>query len=475
MSRSVKLLLMEHPMMTADAGTQREADAWGRQATLLARRGDWLSAAQAFQRVIDLTPDDQRGWEGLARMRLALQDLEATRRLAVDMQTRFSDRAFPWLLAGHLHKAYGETTAAVNAYRKTLQREPSHGEALFGLVELQVPAQDDPLARQAMEVAGDRGAAIADRINAGFAAGRILDRAGQHEEAFRQFHRANELAREDLARQGITYQPERREQEVERQIARYPAASFENRLPRLPINLIPIFVIGMPRSGTTLIEQILASHPDIEAAGELTAAHECENRFLSARKQAGRSGPVDASNREDASLLEDAREQYIDALFERGLDGPWIVDKMPANFELAGFLRLLFPDAPILHSTRDPRATGFSLYSANFGGHQPYYHDLEHLAHYYRQYQRITHHWRSVLPDGLINVNYELLVTDPDKRIPELLALAGLPPHNGCLEFHRTQRPVLTASHAQVRQPVYRSAVDHWRHYESWIEPLLTL
>lgn len=466
---------MEQPAITADSDAQRQADAWGRQATLMARRGDWFAAAPAFQRVIDLRPADPRGWEGLARARLALQDLDATRGLAADMQTRFPDRAFPWLLAGHLHKAHGEAAVAMDAYRKALQREPGHGEALFGLVELQVPAPDEPLAQQVMKVAEDDGVAIADRINAGFGAGRILDRAGQYEDAFRLFRRANELAREDLARQDISYQPEQREQEIQRRIALYPASTVTTTLPPLPIDLTPIFVIGMPRSGTTLIEQILASHPDIEAAGELTAAHECEDRFLSARQQAGRSGPVDVSDRQDSAFLEDAREQYIEALFERGLDGPWIVDKMPANFELAGFLRLLFPDAPILHSIRDPRATGFSLYSANFGGHDPYYHDLGHLAHYYRQYQRIMTHWQSVLTKGVINVSYELLVADPARQIPELLAVMGLPPHHDCLEFHRTQRPVLTASHAQVRQPVYRSAVDHWRHYQPWLEPLVTL
>ncbi|MGM0632940.1 MAG: tetratricopeptide repeat-containing sulfotransferase family protein [Pseudomonadota bacterium] len=459
--------------MTSDGS--RDADVWGRQATLLARRGDWDNAARAFERVIALAPEDRRGWEGLARARFAQQDLENGRRLAGEMQARFPDSAFPYLLAGHLHKAYGETDAAIKAYRAALEREPGNGEALFGLVELAVPEPHDPLARQAVETADDDNAAVADRINAGFAAGRILDRAGQYEEAFTRFRHTNDLARRDLARQDIVYRPEQREQAIDRRIRRYPASSFETQLPPLPIDLTPIFVIGMPRSGTTLIEQILASHPEVEAAGELTAAHECESRFLEARKKAGLGGPVNPANTEEARLLEDAREQYVDALFERDLDGPWIVDKMPANFELAGFLRLLFPDAPILHSARDPRATGFSLYSANFGGHEPYYHNLDHLAHYYQQYRRIMAHWQTTLPGTLTDVIYEELVTNPEARIPALLEAAGLPPHDECLDFHLTKRPVLTASHAQVRQPVYRAAIDHWKHYEPWLGPLVTL
>ena len=452
-----------------------EAVAWGKRATASARRGDWQMAARQFLHVTELAPDDPRGWEGLARAHLALQDLETCQRLVETMQTRFPDLAYPRLLEAHLCKAHGDTGAAIAAYREALRREPARGEALFGLIDLQVPDSNDPVAQQALTTASDSGAPVADRINAGFAAGRILDRNGEYEAAFRQFAQANELARSDLSRQGIRYEPGRREQEIDARIARFPSSSFRDTLSPLPIDLTPIFVVGMPRSGTTLIEQILASHPEVEAAGELTTAHECEARYLAARDEAGLQGPVDPGNPRETTLLEDAREQYIEALFERDLDARWIVDKMPANFELAGFLRLLFPEAPIVHSMRDPRATCWSLYSANFGGHEPYYHNLEHLAHYYRQYQRIMTHWQEVLPAPQIDVQYEALVSQPDEEIPALLESVGLSPHEQCLAFHRTQRPVLTASHAQVRQPVYRSAIDHWQHYEPWLGPVLSL
>ncbi|MEX1198767.1 MAG: sulfotransferase [Pseudohongiellaceae bacterium] len=462
--------------MTDDRNIPGDVDALGAQATRMAHRGDWSGAAHAFTQLTRLAaPDDRRGWEGLARARFALQDLTEAQRLAEDMQRRFPGWAYPHLLAGHLHKALGETEAALGEYKEALRCQPDNGEALFGLVELRVPDPDDATAQQTLQVADDESASIADRINASFAAGRILDRAGQFEQAFAQFRQGNDLTREERERQGIIYRPGQREEEIRRRIARYPASSFHTRLSPLPIDLTPIFVVGMPRSGTTLIEQILASHPEVEAAGELITAHECENRFLSAREKAGRTGPVNPADPGDASLLEDAREQYVDALFEHDLDGPFVVDKMPANFELTGFLRLLFPEAPILHSARDPRATSFSLFSANFGGHDPYYNDLEHLAHYYQQYRRIMSHWRTVVPDPLTDVTYEDLVGNPEKEIPSLLRAAGLEPHENCLDFHRTERPVLTASHAQVRRPVYRSAVDHWRHYETWLGPILRL
>ncbi|HZW59418.1 MAG TPA: sulfotransferase, partial [Woeseiaceae bacterium] len=167
--------------------------------------------------------------------------------------------------------------------------------------------------------------------------------------------------------------------------------------------------------------------------------------------------------------LEDARERYVEALFARGLSGPCVVDKLPANFEIAGFLRLLFPNAPIVHAVRDLRATGFSLFNANFGAHEPWKYDLDDLAHYLREYRRLMSHWRAVLPGPFIEVAYEELVADPGQRIPALLTAVGLECEPACLEFHRQSRPIMTASHAQVQRPAYTDAIGHWRHYADWL------
>ncbi|PLW81373.1 hypothetical protein CWI75_16200 [Kineobactrum sediminis] len=462
--------------MTTPEGTRRaEAQRWGRRGSLQAQRGDWPAAAEAFERARALAPDELAAYRGLAHARFALQDLDSIRRLADELGRRFPAAAFTHLLRGHLHKAFGETVAARAAYHSALKREPTLGEALFGIVDLAIPAPDDTLAAQATEIASRDDLPAADRINAGFAVARIMDKAGDHQQAFRFLQQANTLAHDELAGQGIRYQPEQMEKRVAGHLQTYNADSFATPLDPLPIDLLPVFIIGLPRSGTTLLEQILAGHPDVEAGGELTTAHQCEARFRAQREQAGRRGPVDASNPVDRRLLEDAREHYVDALFERGLEGPRVVDKMPANFEIAGFLRLMFPDAPIIHSVRDLRATAFSLYSANFAGHEPYYHTLEDLAHYCSLYQRLMRHWQAVLPGPFINVAYEELVSDPDRQIPALLESTGLTPHPGCLDFHRHQRPVLTASHSQVRQPMHTGAIARWRHYRQWLGPLNTL
>lgn len=462
--------------MNTPEGTHRaEAQRWGHMGSLQAQRGDWAAAAEAFERARSCAPDELAAYRGLAHARFALQDLDSIRRLADELDERFPTAAFTHLLRGHLHKVFGETVAAGEAYQRALEREPTLGEALFGMIDLAVPPPDDVLAEQAARVAGRSDLPAADRINAGFASARIMDNAGDYPRAFRYLQQANTLARDELARQGTRYQPEQMERRIDSHLQTYSADSFAATLDPLSIDLLPIFVIGLPRSGTTLLEQVLACHPDVEAAGELTTAHQCEARFRAQREQAGRRGPADASNTVDRRLLEDARERYIDALFARGLEGPRVVDKMPANFEIAGFLRLMFPDAPIIHSRRDLRATAFSLYSANFAGHEPYYHTLEHLAHYCALYQRLMRHWQAVLPGPFIDVAYEELVSDPDQQIPKLLERVGLTPHSGCLDFHRHRRPVLTASHSQVRQPMHTGAINRWRHYRRWLEPLNTL
>ncbi|MDZ7669338.1 MAG: sulfotransferase [Gammaproteobacteria bacterium] len=212
------------------------------------------------------------------------------------------------------------------------------------------------------------------------------------------------------------------------------------------MDVTPIFVIGLPRSGTTLIEQILASHPRVEAGGELTAAMQCEQEFRQQRHAAGRTGRVEASDATDRALLETARERYLEALFERNLDAPFIVDKLPANFRIAGFLRLLFAAAPIMHSRRQGAATCFSLYNANFAGHEPYYHDLEHLAHYYGQYRRLMQHWHEVVEPPLHTVHYEALVTDPARQIPALLHAPVLDQHptpSGIASSGRSSPPAM--------------------------------
>lgn len=467
---------LEHALALVNENTRNQAAAlWARLGANRGRRGDRVGAVAAFERAVKLEPSCMTYRRQLATAHLADQDLDAAQRCADEMLHRFPDESFTHLFAGHVQKATGNTSNAAESYRRALERDATLGEALYNLVEMSGEGPDAAVLPAGVEIASRRDLSVADRINAAFACARLLDRAAQYADAWGYLKEANDLAREDLASHGIRYDAAIVEERVARTIADYPRSSFRNAIEPLPIELVPVFVIGLPRSGTTLIEQILSSHSQIQAGGELLIARECEYAFRTARRAAGRDGPVDPANATDADLLRTARERYIDGLFERGLSGPLIVDKLPANFEIAGFLRLIFPVAPIIHSVRDPRANGFSLYNANFTAHEPWYNDLDDLAHFHGQYRRLMEHWQKVLADPFSQARYESLVREPGKGIPALLDKLDLPFEPACLEFHRNRRPILTASHAQVQQPAYTSSIDHWRNYAEWLGPVRQL
>ena len=328
--------------------------------------------------------------------------------------------------------------------------------------------------RRACRIADDAALPAADRINAAYAAARLLDRQDRFEAAFDRFRMANDLARSDLAAMNVRYVPDDEAARVDSTMARYPTAVYQYALRPVDIGLKPIFVLGLPRSGTTLVEQILAAHPNVQSVGELPAGRECERWFEAQRRQHGRQGPPGA---EDAELLDLARQRYFDALLARDLDTELIVDKLPGNYLIAGVLRLMFPTSPIIHCVRDPRATAWSLYTSNFGGHAPYYHDLSDLAHFCRQHLRLMAHWHATMPDPPIAVTYEALVERPGETIGSLLERLELEPDAACFDPAASARakPIFTASHSQVRRPIYTHAVDRWRRYERWLQPLSSL
>lgn len=448
---------------------------WARVAVLRSRLGDAQGALAAWQSASRAAPDALMLQEGLARARFAAQDLAGIRSSARELLRQFSGHPFAHLYHGHLQKALGETAAAAASYRRALELDPQCGEALYNLVELPEYEVSTALRARAMALAERDDLPPSERINAAFAAARILDRERRFRDAFEYLRRANEWARSESQKSGRRYDRAAAEARFAQTIAQYPRTTFRAAIGPLPVEFMPIFVIGPPRSGTTLIEQILSSHSCVETGGELTAAPRSELKFRRARAAAGRHDPVDPAHPVDAGLLEAARERYVEALFERGLSGPLVVDKLPANFEIAGFLRAMFPDAPILHSVRDVRATAFSLYSANFSAHESWYHDLGDLAHYLNLYRRVMHHWQDVIKPPLTAISYERLVRAPEEQIPALLQVAGLAFEPSCLEFYRSARPILTASHAQVRRPAYTSAIDHWRNYSDWLGPVAAL
>ncbi|MHA7814893.1 MAG: tetratricopeptide repeat-containing sulfotransferase family protein [Pseudohaliea sp.] len=425
---------------------------------------------RSLQRAAARQPGDPAIHERLARTLLAAQDLDGLRTLQPTLDSRFGHQPFTHLVAGHAAKAMGDRELAAQRYRRALALTPASGEALYNLVDLGAVERDDAEGRMLGDLAGRNDLPAADRVNILFALARLEEKDGAPRKALAHYHEANDLARSTLAERGIRHDEAAAERCLQADLANWQARSFAAPLEPPAIDLTPVFVTGLPRSGTTLVEQILASHPEVAAGGELTVGPAAERdcrRALGLAPTDPLPPPADGTFR---AALARAREQYLDGLFERGLDARWVVDKLPANARIAGFLRLLFPGAPIIHCSREPRALAWSLYTANFAAHEPWVHDLAAMEGVFRRHHRLVAHWREALPAPFVAVVYEDLVHAPERAIRALLSSCGIPFDPATLHPEKLERPVFTASHSQVRRPIYTEAVERWRPYAAALE-----
>lgn len=362
---------------------------------------------------------------------------------------------------GNALKELGRFDEAAAAFRAALALDPGKGGAYLDLVDMRAPDADDPLLAQ-MEslVAGPRRLEASARMPVHFALGRVYDALGRADDAFAQLARGNALKRRELA------YDERSTAAYFQRIAAGCTAELLGRAAGVAAAApVPIFIIGMPRSGTTLVEQILASHPQIHGCGEL---EELSSVARALRYPAG-LGELGADR------LGDIAARYLRHASAQAGAARWITDKMPANFYNLGLIRRALPNARILHLQRHPAETCWSCFSRLFvGSGQAFSYDLGELGRYWRQYDRLMAHWRLVLPPGvMLEIGYADLVADVEVQARRILEFCGIDWNDACLEFHRTERAVLTASAAQVRNPIYRSSLGKWRAYERHLAPLL--
>jgi hypothetical protein len=316
-------------------------------------------------------------------------------------------------------------------------------------------------------LASPGGVSTETRIEVHFALGKAFADAGQFEPSFRHLRLGNALKRVNIAYdEAGTLGIMKRLQDA------FSGELLDRRHGFGDPSSTPVFVVGMPRSGTTLIEQILASHPKVFGAGERHEFH----RIAVAR---GGAGIASAALPEQLSLLADdglrrLGAEYAAAIGALAPNASRVVDKMPGNFLHVGLIALALPNARIIHVSRDPVDTCVSCFATLFSGEQPYAYNLAELGRYYRAYDALMRHWRDVVPSGvMLEVRYEDIVDDLESQARAMIAHCGLEWDAACLEFHRTKRSVRTASKAQVRQPLYRSAVGRAKAYGPMLAPLL--
>jgi tetratricopeptide (TPR) repeat protein len=318
---------------------------------------------------------------------------------------------------------------------------------------------------------GGAEALLASRLPAGqeialrYALGKYFDDIEQYDNAFSHYRQANELTKRSRPK----FDQARLAAAIDAIIRRFAAASASHiQYPRSDSEL-PVFVVGMPRSGTSLAEQILASHPAVFGAGEVTFWKAAQQLYEQTLTAAAGVGKPSATN----DVLLHVPQAYLARVRELSGDALRVVDKMPGNFLYAGLIHAVFPRARIIHMRRHPLDNCLSIYFQNFAGLGAYANDLEDLACYYREYVRITDHWRATLPaTALLEVPYEALIEDQESWTRRMLDFVGLPWDPRCLNFHQTERIVMTASKWQVRQKLYSSSVGRWRNYARYLQPL---
>ncbi len=370
--------------------------------------------------------------------------------------------------AGNALMGLGRLDEAEASFRAALAVNPDDVESLAMLAQMGRFAADDPALARAGALANSPAIEARRRATLHFALGAIHDRAGRHDPAFGHFARANAVLAAEVATADDLAGADRMAAFAEEAVraftperfARQRAAGLGHPSDR------PIFVLGLPRSGTTLVEQILASHPEVYGAGELTALREAGMSLATAL---GRHYPelIEALTPEAARTAAGA---YLERLGRDAGAARRVVDKMPANFADIGLIALILPRARIVHCRRDLMDVGLSCFMQNFGA-QNWASSLERIALYIDAYRRLMAHWRE-LGIEMLDVDYEAMVADQEAESRRLVAFCGLDWDDRCLAFHRTARAVTTASVLQVRQPIYRSSVGRWRAYKSHLRPL---
>ncbi|HEV7137778.1 MAG TPA: sulfotransferase [Steroidobacteraceae bacterium] len=372
-----------------------------------------------------------------------------------------------WMSYGHALRTTGKLPQSIAAYRHSLSLEPRLGEAWWSLANLKTFrfGDADVLAMRQALLRSDL--AEEDRLHFEFALGKALEDAASYEESFAHYAAGNALRRMQHG-----YDAEENSRFVRRSKELLTREFFSGRAGAGAAARDPIFIVGLPRAGSTLIEQMLASHPLVEGTMELPQLPKI------ARELAGPKQEVEGTFlRKLASLSRDELaalgERYLtETRVMRKTGAPFFIDKMPNNCMYVGLIHLILPNAVIIDARRHPLGCGFSCFKQHFARGQWFSYGLEDLGRYYRDYVELMAHFDDVLPGRMTRVFYETLIEDTESEVRRLLAHCGLPFDPACLQFYKNERAVRTASSEQVRQPIFREAVDHWRRYEPWLGPL---
>lgn len=437
--------------------------------TVLHRQSKFVEALTQAERLIADDPGDLGHLAAKAAVLVRTGGYDEAIRLYSRILESFPVQPRMWTSLGHVYKTVGRQAESIAAYRHAIGQDPGFGDAWWSLANLKTVAFD-AVDRAAMLAAIERAGDLADRYHLHFSLGKAFEDIGDWERAFSHYAQGNGLRRTQLP-----YEAARTTQHLQQSQILLTRQAFADRVNGGHPARDPIFIVGLPRSGSTLIEQILASHTEVEGTMELpdigTIAADLGGR--------GKQEEDDPSGYLQALLALSPQERL--KLGQRYLDGtrvqrktaaPRFIDKMPNNFAHIGLIHLILPKATIIDARRNAMATCFSAFKQHFSRGQGFTYDLTDLGHYWRDYAALMTHFDLVLPERVHRVEHEALVKDPANEIRSLLAHCGLAFEPACLTPHLTDRPVRTASAQQVREPINPASLDTWRNFDPWLGPL---
>ncbi|PWE17849.1 hypothetical protein DDZ18_06900 [Marinicauda salina] len=368
---------------------------------------------------------------------------------------------------GHALKTWGKHDEAVESYRAACRARPEHGDAWYGLANLKTYRfTDDEIDQMRRLEAGDD-LGFQDRIYICFALGKAYEDREDYEASFRFYERGN-----DLKRLQTRYTAEQMDEELEAQRTVCTPELFSKQAGKGCPAPDPIFIVGLPRAGSTLLEQILASHSQVDGTLELPNILALSHRLRGRKRVSDKTRYPRILHELTADQLRELGEDYIENTRIHRKGAPFFTDKMPNNFRHIGLIKLILPNAKIIDARRHPMACCFSGFKQLFAEGQEFTYGLDEIGRYYRGYVELMRHWDEVLPGEILRVQYEDVVEDLEGQVRRILDFCGLEFEPQCVEFHKTEREVRTASSEQVRQPIYKEGVEQWRHYEPWLDPL---
>ncbi len=434
---------------------------------VLQRRQKYQRALEEAQKLCDLDPDNPAFQTLYANQCMSVGDYDKALEIYDQALREMPDNSQVHLVRGHALKTVGRQQEAIEAYHKAAHHRPRFGDAWWSLANLKTYTFTDEEIGVMRQQEAAEGTSLVDRYHLCFALGKALEDRRDWADSFEHYRRGNAMKRQETR-----YSMERTTRDFDLQRETCIPELFRKYEGAGHSAPDPIFIVGLPRAGSTLLEQILASHSMVDGTLELPNIMALAHRLDGRRRVDDEPRYPGVLTDLPAGKLAQFGQEYLDDTAIYRQQAPFFTDKMPNNFRHIGLIRLILPNAKIIDARRHPMACCFSGFKQLFAEGQEFTYGLEQVGRYYRDYVELMEHWDRVLPGHILRVQHEDVVHDLETQVRRILEFCGLPFEQACLDFHRTDRVVRTASSEQVRQPISTGGLEQWKHYEPWLDPL---